>query len=203
MKATSVLGGARHGLCGKRTRNGPDCGGHTCCTRVGHGSRGSPCGWWTWRSPGRSPYSGHRGTLPRAMLRPPHRLAPPVKPPAGIRGWAGCVGGECRSGGSALPAGAPGCTWRAETSENLQRGTSPCWGGAGWREGVPGAACPSCGRWWGPWGWCHCGLTGWGRACGREMDRCPALWERADGGRRALGSPAEGPWCQSAGPAPC
>lgn len=203
MKATLVLGGARHGLCGRRTRNGPGCGGHIRYTQVGHESRGTPCGWWTWHSPGRSPCSGHRGTLPPAPQRPRRRPAPTVKHLEVTRGWAGRAGEGCRSGGSALPAGALSCTWRAGTSGSRQHGTSPCWRVSGRCEGGPGVACPSCGRWWGPWGWCRCGLTGQGRACGRELGRCLALWGWADGGSRALGSLLEGPCGQFGGPAPC
>lgn len=204
-KATSVLGGARHGLCGKRTHNDPDCGGHTHCTRVGRGSRGNPCGWWTWRSPGKSPCSGRKDTRPRALLRPRRQPALPAEPPAATGGWAGCEGeGEGgHSGGLALPAGAPSCTWWAGTSGCCQRGMSPCWGEAEQRGGGPEDGCPSCGRWWGPWDWHCCGLGGWSRACVRMLAQCPAPWGRADGGHRALGSLAEAPCCHFAGPAPC
>lgn len=33
--------------CVRRTRIGPDCGGHRGCTQMGLGSHGSPCGWCT------------------------------------------------------------------------------------------------------------------------------------------------------------
>lgn len=52
---------AHHVLYERRTRTGPCCGDHKCCTRVDLCNRGSPCGWCTWRGPGRAPYSARTG----------------------------------------------------------------------------------------------------------------------------------------------
>lgn len=186
--------GAPRGWCARRTRSGPCCCGRRCCTRRAGGSRDSPCGWWTWRSPRRGCDSGGSGRSARDV-RP---CLTPARSPwrRGASRDSFWSGWWVRERLSPTPGPWPGWGW-------LWKG---CEAGLGFGSGGD-----CCWRYWsGPEPLCSapppCSLCPWsrgsrwakGRGCGRRAARrAPAPSDRL---RREPGSPERTRcWC----PEPC